>query len=150
MTGVFDFGGATSFEIPNSATVVADTLGEIGLDTTDDQLIVMGATEKVIRTEEAIFKFTLASTTPEWFSGGSLPVPPEKDGYTITSYSCYVTGGTSVVLTPSGASQGDLDAITCATTITKDTAMAAASLIAADELVEMKIGTIVGVPDYVS
>ena len=136
--------------IPQGAAPEVTVIGQIALDSSDDQLIVMGATEKVIRTDEAIFRFTFASTSPDFVSGGELPVPPEKDGYTITSYSCYVTGGTSVVLTPNGASQGDLDAITCATTITKDTTMTAASIIAADELVKMKIGTVTGVPDYVS
>lgn len=33
-TGVHDFGGATSFEIPNSATPVVDADGEIAVDTT--------------------------------------------------------------------------------------------------------------------
>ena len=33
-TGVYDFGGATSFEIPNSATPTVDAAGEIAIDTT--------------------------------------------------------------------------------------------------------------------
>jgi hypothetical protein len=33
-TGVYDFGGATSFEIPNSATPTVDAAGEIAVDTT--------------------------------------------------------------------------------------------------------------------
>lgn len=33
-TGIYDFGGATSFEIPNSATPTVDADGEIALDTT--------------------------------------------------------------------------------------------------------------------
>ena len=32
-TGVYDFGGATSFELPNSATPTVDAAGEIALDT---------------------------------------------------------------------------------------------------------------------
>jgi len=148
--GTYDFGTASVIlEIPNAAAPSVAADGVLAHDTTDNQLI-LGADANVIRTDEAIFGFTLASTSPEWFSGGSLPVPLEKDGYTITSYSCYVTTATSVVLTPSGATQGDLDAITCATTATTDTTMTATSVILADELVQMKIGTITGAPDYVS
>lgn len=33
-TGMYDFGGATSFEIPNSATPTVDAAGEIAIDTT--------------------------------------------------------------------------------------------------------------------
>ncbi len=33
-TGVYDFGGATSFEIPNSASPTVDAAGEIAIDTT--------------------------------------------------------------------------------------------------------------------
>jgi hypothetical protein len=33
-TGVYDFGGATSFEIPNGATPTVDAAGEIAIDTT--------------------------------------------------------------------------------------------------------------------
>jgi len=136
-----------SLVIPHGATCNSDEDGELCHDTTDDQLILDG---KVIRTDEKIWSVTIASTSIAFVSGGELPVPPEKDGYTITSYSCYVTGGTSVVITPSGASQGDLDAITCGTTITKDTDMTAGSEIAADELVKMKIGTITGDVNYAS
>jgi len=136
--------------IPQGATPEVTVIGQIALDSTDDQIIVFGASEKVIRTDERIFGFDMSSTSPRFISGGEQPIIPEKDGYTVTSYSCYVTGGTSVVLTPSGASQGDLDAITCATTITKDTTMTAGSIIAADEIVKMKIGTITGEVDSVT
>jgi len=36
--GVFDFGGATSFEIPNSANPTCDAAGEIAINTTDKTL----------------------------------------------------------------------------------------------------------------
>jgi hypothetical protein len=150
-TGVFDFGGATSFEMVNGAASAVDAIGEFALDTTDNQLIIATSTahEAVVRTNEKIFGFSLASTSPEWFSGGSLPVPPEKDGYIITGYNCYVTAGTSVVLTPSDGTN-DMDAITCATTITADTSISKNSTVTAGELMQMKIGAITGAVDYVS
>lgn len=38
-TGVYDFGGVTSFEIVNGASPTVDALGEIAFDTTDNTLI---------------------------------------------------------------------------------------------------------------
>lgn len=137
-----------SLAIPQGASPTVDAAGEIAQDTTDDQLLV-GASAKVIRTTDKIFSFTLASTSPEFFSGGSLPIPPEIDGYTITSYSCYVTAGTSVVLTPSDGTN-DMDAITCGTTITSDVAISANAIATAGELMQIKVGAIVGAVDYVS
>lgn len=148
-TGVHDFGGATSFEIVNGASPTVDTLGEIALDTTDNQLLIAtSTTPAVVRTDEKLFSFTVASTTPEWFSGGSIPVPLEKDGYTVTSLGCYVTSGTSVVLTLSDGTN-DMDSLTCATTATTDTALTN-GVVTANELMQIKVGAITGVVDYAS
>lgn len=154
--GVYDDGSVVinasgSLVIPQGASPTVNAVGKIAFDTTDNQLLIGTSTahEAVIRTNEKLFGFSLASTSPEWFSGGSLPIPPEKDGYIITGYSCYVTAGTSVVLTPSDGTN-DMDGITCATTITTDTTIASNSTVTAGELMQMKIGAITGAVDYVS
>ena len=139
-----------SLAIPQGASPTVDAVGEMAFDTTDNQLLIATSTTPVvIRTTNKIFSFTLASTSPEFFNGGSLPVPPETDGYTITSYSCYVTGGTSVVFTPSDGTN-DMDAITCAATITSDTNISANPIATAGELMKVKVGAITGVVNYVS
>jgi len=51
-TAAWDFGGATSLEVPNDAAPVVDAIGEIALDTTDDQLVYFGASKRVLRYEE--------------------------------------------------------------------------------------------------
>lgn len=147
-TGVFDFGGATSFEIPNGAGNTVNADGEIAFDTTDDQLIV-GADADVIRTQEKIFSFTLASTSQEFVSGGEIPVPLEKDGYTVTNIKCYVQGGTSVQLTLTDNTNA-MDTLTCATTATTDDGTIANATVTADEIMYVDVGTITGSPDYVT
>jgi hypothetical protein len=151
MTGVFDFGGATSFEIPNAAAPVIDTAGEIGLDTTDNQLLVAdsGNTARVIPIEQALFSFVLASTSPDFVSGGIIHIPKwTKDGRDITQFRCHVDGGTSVVVNVSDNGTNDTESITCATTQTSDTDVATNSVFTADELWRVEIGTITGSVDY--
>lgn len=124
--------------------------GDIALDTTDNQLIVdNGTNDMVYRGEDVIFKVTVASTSVEFKSGGVIPIPPEKDGFELTQFRCYVDGGTSVVLNVSDGTN-DTETITCATTLTSDTDVATNDTFTAGELAELQFGTITGSPDYVS
>jgi len=47
-TGTHDFGGADDLEIPNGAAPTVDTIGQIAIDSTDDQLVYYGASKRVI------------------------------------------------------------------------------------------------------
>lgn len=95
-TGNHDFGGATFLEIPNGTAPTADDPGELAHDTTDNQLIL---DDRVIRTSEEIFKFSVPSTTPMFVSGHVKRLPRLEDGYTVTDIACDVEGGTSKVMT---------------------------------------------------
>lgn len=150
LLGVWDFGGATSLEIPNGTNPTTDATGEIALDTTDNQLIVDDGTNDLIyRGEDVIFKVTIASTSPEFVNGGIIPIPPEKDGFTLTQYRCYVSGGTSIVVNLSDGTN-DTETISCGTTLTSDTNVATNDTFTAGELAEIQIGTITGSPDYLT
>lgn len=144
-TGLLDFGGGV-LEIPNGASPTADDVGELAHDTTDNQLVL---DDRIIRTSESIFGFTMASTSVEFVSGGQIPVPLEKDGYTVTNIKCYVQGGTSVQLTLTDGTNA-MDTLTCATTATSDDGAIANSTVTADELMYVNVGTISGTPDYVT
>lgn len=150
-TGVYDFGGATSIEIVNGSGPTVDATGEVAFDTTDNQLLVgnSGGSARVLRTEERIFGFTLASSSPEFVSGGQVPVPLEKDGYTVTAIRCYVQGGTSVQMTLTDGTNA-MDTLTCATTATSDDGSIANSSVTAAELMYVNVGTISSTPDYVT
>lgn len=152
-TGAHNFGGATSLEIPNGASPTVDAVGEIALDTTDNQLLIATSTNAtypaVFRSQERLFGFTLASTSPEFVSGGQIPVPLEKDGYTVTNLKCYVQSGTSVVMTLTDGTNA-MDSLTCATTATTDDGSIANNTVTANELMYVNVGTVTGVPDYVT
>ena len=150
-TGVINFGGATSFEIPNAASPVVNTAGEIALDTTDNQLLVAdsGGTARVIPLEPVLFAVTISSTSAEWFNGGKLDIPSHtKDGRELTQFRCHVDGGTSVVANVTDNGTNDTESITCATTQTSDTNVSTNDTFTADELWAIEIGAITGVVDY--
>jgi hypothetical protein len=150
LLGAWDFGGADSLEIVNGTNPTTDATGEIALDTTDDQLIVdNGTTDLVYRGEDVIFKFTLASTSPEFRNGGVIPIPLEKDGFSLTEYRCYVTGGTSVVVNLSDGTN-DTETITCNTTASSDTDVTTNDTFTADELARVEIGAVTGAVNYLS
>ena len=149
-TGVHDYGGATSFEIPNAAAPVVDTLGEIGLDTTDDQIIVMGATAKVIPTKFKIWSATIASTSPAFIDGGLLAVPVHLDGYTMTEIRCKVDGGTSKIIAVEDASANTTEDITCATTVTSDDGSITNATATAAEEMYIDFGAVSGAVNTVS
>lgn len=145
-TGQQDMGGATFLEIPNGANPTANDVGEIAHDTTDNQLIL---DDYVIRTDEKLYSFTLASSSLEFVSGGIVPVPLEKDGYSISEIHCYVDGGTSVVVNISDGTN-DTESVTCLTTATSDTDVTTNDTFTAAELAEVQIGTVTGTPDYLT
>ena len=150
-TGVYDFGGATSFEIPNGAPVV-DALGECAIDITDNQLLCgdSGNVSRVFATAELpLFSVVIASTSPDLISGGSMEIPKwTKDGRDITQFRCHVDGGTSVIVNVSDNGTNDTETITCAATQTSDTDVATNSTFTADELWRIEIWTVTGTVDY--
>jgi len=151
-TGVHDFGGATSIEIVNGTAPTVDTTGEIALDTTDNQfLIATGTSARAIPTINKLWSRTVASTSLDFASGGRMPLPPHRDGVVITEVHCYVDGGTSKVInldTMAGGAQ--LDSLTCATTLTSDTAQSANYSLSAGALMALEFGATTGTVDYVT
>jgi hypothetical protein len=151
-TGVYDFGGATSFEIVNGTAPTVDTLGEIALDTTDNQfLIATGTTPAVLPTKQRVWSATVASSSVDFVSGGRIPLPNQRDGFTITEIWCWVESGTSVVInvdTLAGGAQ--TDTLTCDTDGASDTAQSQNTLKTAGSLNVLEIGTVTGAVDYLS
>jgi hypothetical protein len=145
-SAVYDFGGVTSFEIPNGASPTIDAEGEIAHDTTDDQLI-LGADADVIRTEDKIFAFAIASTSASW--SGTKGLPPEKDGYTVTHIECYVEGGTSKQITITDGTN-DMDTITCGTSVTDDDGSIANNTVTASEKMQVDLGATSGAVNWVN
>ena len=142
-TGSFDFGGAV-LEIPNGSAPVANDVGELAHDTTDNQLIL---DDFVIRTHERLGSFCVSSSSLEFVSGGEIPAPREIDGYTVTDISCYVESGTSVVMTLTDGTN-DMDSLSCDVDGAVDDGAIANSAVTAGELMQIDIGTVTGAVDY--
>ncbi len=96
ITGAWDFGGATSLELPNGAAGTVDAAGEITVDTTDDQLVYFGGAERVITYHESIsFTLETPADVDNWLLG------KRQDAITITDIHCIVDpadAGESVVI----------------------------------------------------
>jgi hypothetical protein len=109
-TGTYDFGGATSVEIPNSAAPTVDAAGEIAVDTTDDQLIYYGGAKRVIP-YTGQFCFTVENPVD---ADDNIPIFRPVDALTITGVSCEVDGSSSpdIDVTISDGTNA-LEAITC-------------------------------------
>jgi hypothetical protein len=96
-TGVYDFGGATTFEIPNAAAVTGfGAIGQIGLDTTTGQLKLATSTTNgvgavyALPTKEKMF--IVPSTTDDWYFKKMTEIPPMPYGINMTGIMCYATG----------------------------------------------------------
>lgn len=102
-TGVYDFGGATSLEIPNGASPTVDATGEVAVDTTSDQYIYYGASSKRVLTpfdEKSAF---IASTTIDKngvsFSVGTstFEMANYSRAVTLDTFYCKTNTGTTTV-----------------------------------------------------
>lgn len=152
-TGSVDFGGASTFEIPNGTNPTVSTLGQMALDTTGDQLLIAdsGGTARVVQIEDQlIWSRTIASTSPAFISGGLMPLPTRLDGFTITRIQCHVMSGTSKVIAIEDASANSSEDITCATTNTTDDGSITNATYTASELAYIDFGATSGAVDYVS
>ena len=151
-TGLVDI-GAGVLEIPNGTAPTVDSIGEVAVDTTGDQLLVgdTSGNARVVQIEDVkIWSVTIASTSDAFLSSGLVPVPTQLDGYTITRIQCHVTGGTSKVVAVEDASANSSEDITCATTNTTDDGSITNATYTANELSYIDFGATTGSVNYVT
>ncbi len=93
LLGVWDFGGATSLEIPNGASPTVDATGECALDTTSDQFKCFGASSsKVFSDGFQYTSFTYATST--WTGTTTIPLGTSFVAETVEAIQCYTDTGT--------------------------------------------------------
>jgi len=153
-TGIHDFGSAV-LEITNGTAPVIDAVGEIALDTTDNQLLIATSTNAgspaVIPTMQRLWGATIASTSPDFINGGRIFMPLQRDGFTIKEIHCTVDSGTSVVINISNSGgTTDTETVTCTTSATSDTDITSNPTYASGSLNSLEIGTITGTVDYLT
>lgn len=155
-TGIYDFGGATSIEIVNDTAPVVDAVGEIAVDTTDNQLIFATSTDAnapgVHPTTMRMGAFMIASTsqpfTTGFVTGKSISFPTNRDGYKVTELYCTAIGGTSVVINFDNGS-GNTSTLTCTTAGASLIGVGANSVVTAGATTTaIETGTVTGAVDY--
>lgn len=93
-TGVYDFGGATSFEIPNGTTLTLNAEGQVGIDTTGGQVrFRSNSTDYNLMATES-FGFALSSTS---YDLSPIRLKKFLEPITITSINCVLSTATSIV-----------------------------------------------------
>jgi len=144
-----------ALEIPNGSAPVVDAIGEIAFDTTDNQFLISTNT---LATFPAVFGMerfgggTIASTSEEFFNGGSLPFVTHRDAFRIKEIFCHTeVAGTSVVINVSNTGgTNDTETLTCDTNGAEDLDITTNNSISAGASTTIEIGTITGSPDYVN
>lgn len=140
-TGDYNFGvGTTSFEIPNSATVTdPNVAGEVAIDTTTDQFLYFGASQRILHYEH-INCGALQSATNVTVAN-DYPIFTAPANITIVGVSCQVTGTSATIDFEDDADTNIEAAITCdvASPGTWDEAIAGTATIVKGEAVEFDV-----------
>ena len=118
-TGVYDFGGATTFEIPNSADPDLGVEGQISWDSDDDWLRGHEGTNQVILSTGKVF-ITRTITKPlDLDEADTLPIWQNKTGATLNITAVYSNSDTDdVVYTLKETSAYDFTSLTTIEAIT--------------------------------
>lgn len=151
-TGVFDFGGATSLEIPNGTGPTINAVGQIALDTSSGNLILATSTDAtsvvIGGATTTLYAFSIASSSPDFLSGGIQYLPAHFLQQHAIAIICQVDAGTSQVINLSNeAGSSDTNAITCTTTSTQYT-FTTNRTFNAYAVPRLEFGTKTGTPDY--
>lgn len=156
LLGIWDFGGADSVEIPNGTAPTVDAIGEIALDTTDNQLVIATSTASgapvVIPGTMRMGSFLISSTTMPFASGfvtgKAIPFAINRDGYRVTEIHCDIDGGTSIVINFDNGS-GNTSTVTCDTDGASLVGVGSNSTVTAGSVsTSIETGTVTGSPDY--
>lgn len=142
-TGVYDFGGATSLEIPQAAAPTMGAAGILALDTTANNLILATSTAgHVVIASATTTLYAFTATTSPIVSGTTMDLPSHPLAQVATAVWCKVSGGTSLVINLSDGTN-DTNAITCTTTGTQF-ALTSNNSFTAYEAIRIEYGTKTG------
>lgn len=116
-TGVYDFGGATSFEIVNGAGCTVDAIGEMCLDVTVNAIKVATSTTAaapIILPSYRPIIFNIASST--WGVTTTAEYATLDFKERVTAGRCYTDAGTLIVRVGDGTNWSNQTSITTSTT----------------------------------
>lgn len=144
-TGVYDFGGATSFEIVNGASPTVDATGECAIDTTSGQLKCYDSTQ--VRVYDSFWYPAFSYSTTTWTGTTTIPLAPAYNAQTWSGVKCFTDTGTVNVVFDDGTNKMKLlNASTTVGTVT----LASNNTFTAGEKRYVKIGTPASTPRTIS
>lgn len=153
LLGAWNFGEATSLEIPNATSPTYGAAGIIALDTTANNLtFATSTTGHVVAAmgTTTLYAFTIASTSPDAINGGIIYLPEHPLAQAVTAISCFTDGGTSQVINVSNdAGSYDSNTVTCSTTRAQ-TAITTNSGYSAYGGIRLELGAKTGSWDYLT
>jgi len=140
--------------IPNGTAPTADEAADIAFDTTSNNLVIATTTAQddqiaFASATSTLYSFVLASTSVDFVSGGSIPLPSHWFEQFAIGVICQVETGTSVVINLSDTGTNDTNAVTCTTTITQFE-FTTNQTFTANEAVRLELGTVTGSVDYLT
>jgi len=156
LLGAWDFGGADSLEIPNGLAPVVDAIGDIALDSTDNQLLIATSTAAgapgVIPITQSLGSFLISSTSQPFsagfVTGVAIPFKIHRDGYTVTEIHCDIDGGTSIVINFDNGT-GNTSTVTCDTDGASLVGVGSNAVVTAGSVsTAVETGTVTGSPNY--
>lgn len=142
---LFDLGAAV-LEIPNGSGPTVDAIGELALDSTNDQLIYFGASKRVLQPYDNL-GFAYATTT--WSATTTLRVGPAPAAITVYSALCETNTGTVGVSLYDGTNRA-LYMPTASTTINEFLYTASNNSFTKGETIRVDIGTPASSPTQLS
>ena len=92
VTGLLDVGGGV-LEIPNGTAPTVDSIGELALDSTSNQLVLYGSEKKVIGNGNIYPAFTYATSTA-WTGTTTIPLGTAFIAETWNAVQCFTNVGT--------------------------------------------------------
>lgn len=135
-TGAYDFGGASAFEIVNGASPTVDATGELAVDTTSDQFVYYGASEKKQIVPFYTTGFTYATTS--WTATTTIFMAPAMAAQTWNTAKCETSVGTLNVVVNDGTNNSNL--LNASTTIGTFT-LSSNNSFTSSETIRVDIGT---------
>ena len=147
-TGVYDFGGATSLELPNGASPTVDTTGEIAIDTTTGQLKwSYNDTTLGVQPPFHTLSFNVSSST--WGAGTTtIGLGPAKAAITVVNVACETSAGTLGVSLYDGTNRADY--IRTASTTINTFVYATNNTFTANESIRVDVGTAASAPTWIA
>lgn len=113
--GIWDLGGATSFEIPNGTAPTVDATGETAVDTTSDQYVYYGASAKKVLGNGNIYPTFSYATSTAWTGTTTIPLGTAFVAETWSGVQCFTDTGTLNVSFTDGTNR--MKAINASTTV---------------------------------